>query len=343
MQKALIQNRIITRFLAAILCAAILAPPLPVHAQTFGGFSIRAVIPENQVDAKQTYFDLRMKPGDEQDVQVVITNSRTEALSAEVRLNAASTGRNGTIAYTNPNVRDSAMTLAVTDVAAPLSQNITVPPNGSETVTIRIKMPDEPIDGVLLGGIAVTGNDTGSDTQAVQGVSLKNTITYVTALKLTTDDSEVAPDFELASVAPQLVNYRTAIVATLRNKAARIVKDMEIKAEVYRKGSDTPLHDLALTNAEMAPLSTGAFVINWQDEALRAGTYRLHMTANYNGRLWEWDEEFTIAGEAGDLNKDAVGLKRNDAWLYISLGILALILVGVVAFLLGRRKKERED
>lgn len=312
------------------------------YAQTAGGFSIRAVIPENQVDTKQTYFDLRMEPGSEQEVEVIINNSRDEELVAEIQLNAASTGRNGTIVYTSPDVRDDIMQVSATDVATIETQSVTVPANSSKAVTVNIKMPEEAFDGVILGGIAVKGNETGEDTQAVEGVSLKNTITYVTALKLTENDREVDADFELTAVKPGLINYRTAVIATLRNTAPRIVKDMEVRAHVFRKGSDTVLRELELGEAEMAPMSTGDFVIDWADEALRPGVYRLRMTADYEGRLWEWDEEFTIAGEANDLNNAAVGIKKNYTWIYVLLGLALLALVWIIAYRRGKHQKDAD-
>lgn len=344
MQKYFLKKWIIksTVFLTVLGC--LLAPEagLIVRAQT-GGFSIRAVIPDNQLDTRQTYFDLRMKPGDEQTVQFVITNSRAEELVAEVWLNAASTGRNGLIVYTEPNVRDESLKTAVTDVAALQSQKVTVPPNGSRAVDIRIKMPEDPYDGVILGGIAVTAEEYGDNDQTQQGISLKNNITYVIALKLTENDNEVEPDFDLTAITPSLVNYRTAVVATLHNKAARIAQDMEIGAQITRKGSDTVLYELTLSGAEMAPLSKGDFVIDWEGEALKPGTYRLRMTADYEDRTWEWDEEFTIGGEAEDLNNGAVGLKRDYRWLYLLVGLAVLALVWIIAYRMGKNKKKADE
>lgn len=325
--------------LIALICLVISETGVTAYAQTPGGFSIRAVIPNNQLDTKQTYFDLRMKPGEEQKLQIVINNSQPVELETEVRLNAASTGRNGLIVYTEPDVRDENLKVAITDVASLETQKVTVPPLGSETVTIELKMPEKPFDGVILGGIAVTGSNTGNGTQATEGVSLNNTITYVIGLKLTENENEVEPDFDLASITPSLINYRTAVVAALHNKAPLIVKDIDINAQVYRKGSNAVLHELILNGAEMAPLSKGDFVIDWGGETLKPGTYRLKMTAGYEGKTWEWDKEFTITSEANDLNKEALGIKKDYRWLYLLLSLAILVIISNIAYRMGKRRK----
>lgn len=320
-----------------ILCVLALSSDIGAFAQTSGNYSVRAVIPDNQVDTRQTYFDLRMEPGAKQTVQVVIDNSRAEALTIKVQLNSASTGRNGLIIYSEPDVRDDSLEVAITDVAKLRQETVTVPASGSSTVYVDIEMPENELDGAVLGGIVVSEEKSENNTKAAEGVSLTNTITYVIGLKITENTNTEAPDFEFVSVAPGLVNYKTAVTATLRNNVPLIVKDMSVEAQVYRSGSDTPLHGLSLENAEMAPLSKGDFVINWDNTALEAGNYRLVMSAFYEGQEWKWDKEFTI-DKANDINSGAVGLQRNYIWVYILAGVIVLIITAYIAYRQGKRK-----
>lgn len=328
------------RITAAVI-ACLLTPAVTAKAQTSGDFSVHAVIPDNQVDRRQTYFDLRMKPGDTQTIQFTINNSRAEELVARVQLNAASTGRNGLIVYTEPSVRDDSLKVSITDVARLSADTVTVPAFGAKAVTIDIHMPDEELDGVILGGIAVSA-DSGETTQAAGGVALENTITYVIGLKLTENDNEIAPDFDLTAIKPALVNHKTAVVATLHNKAPRIVKSMAVAAQVYRLGSNTVLYGLDIENAEMAPLSKGDFVINWGNKTLQTGTYRLKMTAKYEEKTWEWDENFTIAGEVADINNGAVGIEKNYTLFYLISALILLLIAWFTAYWLGKRRKTNE-
>lgn len=338
MSKRKITARIISLL---ILCVLTITTGFDALAQNAGDFSIHAIIPDNQVDKRQTYFDLRIEPGAKQTVQIVIDNSRTEELTARVQLNPASTAQNGLIIYSEPDKRDESMKVSIKDVAAIKEDTVTVPAGGSATVDIDINMPNEKLDGAILGGIVVTDENALRNAEVSEGVSIANIITYVIGLNITQNDKAVTPDFDLVSIAPDLVNYKTSVVSTLRNKAPLTVKNMKVNAKVYNSGSDTPIHELSLDNVEMAPQSTGDFVIDWNNTALAAGTYRLSMMTSYNGQDWTWDEEFTIAGEAAALNSQAVDIKQDFNGLYIVIGIISLILVVFLSYWLGKRNKSR--
>lgn len=328
---------------AVILISFLLAlwPDMNVCAET-NGFSVRAIIPDNQVDKRQTYFDLRIEPGARQTIQVVIDNSRSEDMAVRIQLNPASTGRNGLIVYSEPDVRDESLKVAIQDVASLKQDVITVPASGSATVDIEIKMPEEEFDGTVLGGIVVTEERSKNNLQATEGVTLENIVTYVIGLKITENENTVTPDFELISFIPKLINYKTSIAITLRNAAPLIVKDMTVDAKVYRSGTDTPLHGLSLESSEMAPLSTGDFIIDWGNTEMKAGTYRLKMTVRYGGQEWNWDEEFTIADEVREINSGAVGLERDYRWIYIFSALILLVAVAFIAYFLGKRKSDKE-
>lgn len=334
-------NRAVRIITALIICVLAISTNMVAFAQTSGDFSVRAIIPDNQVDTRQTYFDLRMEPSAKQTIQVVIDNSRQEDLKVSLQLNPASTARNGLITYSEPEVRDESLKVAVTDVAALKEEMVTVPASGSYTVDIDIEMPKDELDGVILGGIVVSEEKTEDNVQMAEGVALANKITYVIGLKVTENEKTISPDFELVSAAPDLVNHKTAVVATLRNNAPIIVKNMAVEAKVYRSGSDTPLHQLSLDNTEMAPLSKGDFIIDWDDTELAAGSYRLVMSADYNGEQWNWDEEFIISSEADSINDEAVGVQRNYLWIYILVGVAVLVIAVLIAYLLGKRKRKR--
>lgn len=61
--------------------------------------AISAVIPDNQIDKNKTYFDLLMTPGEEQELEVVLTNSSDEAITMESSVNSAITNDNGVVDY----------------------------------------------------------------------------------------------------------------------------------------------------------------------------------------------------------------------------------------------------
>lgn len=62
-------------------------------------FAVNAVIPENQVDKNQTYFDLKMEPGQKQTLQVQMKNDTDKEVVVETHANTAITNSNGITDY----------------------------------------------------------------------------------------------------------------------------------------------------------------------------------------------------------------------------------------------------
>lgn len=62
-------------------------------------FAVTAVIPENQIDKSQTYFDLKMQPGQKQTIQVQMKNDTNKEVVVESFANTAITNSNGITDY----------------------------------------------------------------------------------------------------------------------------------------------------------------------------------------------------------------------------------------------------
>ncbi|MCH3023264.1 DUF3324 domain-containing protein, partial [Listeria monocytogenes] len=96
---------------------------------------------------------------------------------------------------------------------------------------------------------------------------------------------------------PALLNYHTAIVANLQNDQPVILEKLSIDAKVYQQNSDKLLYQTKKANMKMAPNSNFDFVIDWENQPLKEGKYRLKMTATNGVETWTWDEAFTIGKE----------------------------------------------
>ncbi|MDT2191624.1 DUF3324 domain-containing protein [Paenibacillus larvae] len=72
----------------------------------------------------------------------------------------------------------------------------------------------------------------------------------------------------------------------------------------------------------MAPNSNFDFPINWENEPLKPGTYRLKMKAVAGYEKWEWDQTFTIGEDAEVLNNMAVQTNMGSIRWYFYGGIL---------------------
>lgn len=320
--------------------------PATVSADTFGGYSVQAVIPENQVDKKKTYFDLRMEPSGKQTIQIVVSNGSKKPITAKVSVHNATTGRNGLILYTPSDNKDVSLKTPITDITKVVTPEVTIPPSSKKNVDIEINMPKEKFDGCLLGGIYITADEVGTDgsVNTSQAVQIENNYAHTIGLKITENDTNVSPELHLRAITPGLINYRPMVTVNLQNSRAAIIKGMNIKAQVYKKGSDTVLKTMEMTSVDMAPNSNFDAGIDWEDKALEAGSYRLKMKAQHAEKIWEWDEEFTIdAKGADDVNSNSAYPERKAIGLYILIGVLAAIIVILLFMFIAKKRKDDEE
>ncbi|MBC1806688.1 DUF916 and DUF3324 domain-containing protein [Listeria sp. FSL L7-0993] len=307
------------------------------------GYSVQAKIPANQIDKKQTYFDLKMKPKQKQTVEIEVMNSSNEEIQVEASVNYASTNRTGLIDYTKNDLtkKDKSLKYPLPELAKiPDDQQLlTIPVNGKKTVQVMIEMPDESIDGVVLGAVQFKKKNT-TETKQTKGVSLKNEYSYIVGMQLSETDKLVKPHMNLLSIKPTLINYHTAVAAKLQNDQPVIINNLSIDAKVYQHNSDKMLYQTKKADMTMAPNSNFDFGIDWDNKPLKEGKYRLKMTATDGVETWKWDETFTIGKEGQALNNKAVDLKQTNEWIYVAIAAGALLVILLIIYLIRKRRKE---
>ncbi|MBC2190979.1 DUF916 and DUF3324 domain-containing protein [Listeria sp. FSL L7-0229] len=308
------------------------------------GYSVQAKIPANQIDKKQTYFDLKMKPKQKQTVEIEVMNSSNEEIQVEASINYASTNRTGLIDYTKNDLtkKDKSLKYPLPELAKipDDQQHLTIPVNGKKTVQVVIEMPDESIDGVVLGAVQFKKKNT-TETKRTKGVSLKNEYSYIVGMQLSETDKLVKPHMNLLSIKPTLINYHTAVAAKLQNDQPVIINNLSIDAKVYQQNSDKMLYQTKKAAMTMAPNSNFDFGIDWGNKPLKEGKYRLKMTATNGVETWKWNETFTIGKEGQDLNKEAVDLQETNEWLYVAIAAGTLLVILLIIFLIRIRRKEQ--
>lgn len=91
------------------------------------GFTVQAVLPENQVNDRIGYYHLLMEPEQQQTIQVRIVNTSAEKQTYKVEVINAATNRNGLITYDERDKEpDESMKLPITEVAKPKHKEVSV-------------------------------------------------------------------------------------------------------------------------------------------------------------------------------------------------------------------------
>lgn len=305
------------------------------------GYSAKAIIPDNQIDKHQTYFDLLMEPNQKQDIQVEIFNSSNEDIEVSVHITNPTTTRNGLIDYTTIDAEiDETLQTPITDIAAVDDQPVIVPAENSVLVPIHIHMPNELFDGIILGGIYFEKRDNNEDVDG-DAVQLTNQYTYVLGLKLSETDTKIEPELALENVHTGLVNYQPAVITTIRNKNPVIIDNMQLNA-IVTDSKGNKINQVSVEDYRMAPNSVIPFAIDWKDDQLKPGTYHVDLHAKIGSKTWNWKDEFEVKPEVAEkINKDVVESDSgsNIIW-YIVIGFstIIIILLCIIVWLLKKNK-----
>ena len=67
---------------------------------------------------------------------------------------------------------------------------------------------------MILGGLHF--EKVNQEDESSQAVQIQNKYAYLIGIQLSENDHEVNPDLQLKNITPQLVNYRTAVVANIK-------------------------------------------------------------------------------------------------------------------------------
>src|SRR5690625_523885 len=324
-----------------ILVAILLFPFSATAKDDQVGYSVQALIPENQLDNKHSYFDLLMEPNQEQELEVMIYNNENEDMIVRISVHHASTNSNGLVVYEDQEEIDPSLEVPLEDILTLREDQVVIRAGKSKRITAELDMPKEEYDGIILGGLHF--EKVMDEEEASEGVSLQNKYAYVIGVQLSENDHEVFPEVELTSVQPELVNHRTAVVSNLQNSQPVLIEDMAVEAEIYKQGEKEALKSKKQEQINMAPNSTMNFTIDWENEALEPGDYILKMKATHQSEIWEWEEPFVIEkDDAKTINEDAVDIDDDQISIWFVLGIAALVLIiaGLLLYIWKLKRKE---
>jgi len=344
--------RKILRRVAMILVPVLMAALMAVPAAAME-FSVRAVLPENQRQNGNVFFDLLVKPGQTQDLVIEVRNTSAGDIVVLVETITASTSRNGQINYTSRGAMDETLKHSFEDMVSMPQSYYQIPALSSIEVPISLAVPDEPFDGAVLGSIRVLREATQEERDAAGAIV--NQFAHVTAVRLVQDENaeNIPANFALGDITAELVNYRASIIANIRNTQPMIIKDASATASIYPIGSDRAVFEHSLETLEMAPNSVFQYsFVDREGYGIDAGDYTAVINVEYKGDNWNFVQDFTILpSEAAAVNEGAVnqhGQQRPadyplggsiPLWAMIAIGVGAAVLAAVVVLIVMMAKR----
>ena len=330
-----------------ILCGIFFCSNKTITLAEEMGFSVEAKIPDNQRDKNKTYFDLTVEPGQVQNLEVAVRNNTDKPVTILVHANTAITNKNGVIDYSETDPKLDVTMQHPFSKLVETETEVNLVANESKIIQVKVMVPKEPFNGIILGGLHFKQKDTDKQKDTNKGVQIENRFAYVIGVKLSENESEIKPELELTTAKAGQRNYRNVILTNLQNPTSRILGKMSINASIYPSGSNKAIYEQKQSDLSMAPNSNFDYAIPLNNKAFKAGKYRLTLHAESSGEKWDFENEFEIsADEAEKFNKEAVDLeKSNSLFLYFIIGgvILVVIIVALVVWIIVQKKKHQAE
>lgn len=297
--KRRIEDRLHTMLLMA-LCLCLLLPAGFAGASRVG-FTARAVLPENQL-SDSGYFNLLMQPGQRQIIEVEIINHENQLLAVSVEMNGAHTNQNGLIAYTKQETGELTPFEQIPGLATILFEGLNaqenrlvIDPFGIVRVPIEIAMPEQPLEGQLLGGIVITKiEEKPTDTDA--SFAIRSLYSYAFALQLQTSTKpSFTPEFRLLSVTPATIAGWDAITVSIENLKSIVVAGANLRMRIYVESMDNVLLEMDDQRVSIAPNTILPYTVSLPEStSLMPGVYTVIVEMTYNGIMTSMQAEMVV-------------------------------------------------
>lgn len=339
-------------------------------------FTVNPILPDNQIEESASYFNLLMKPGEEQKIQIQLMNSSDSDINVDVNFSRASTSITGIAQYESIGNKDSTLKYDLAKyVTYPKSVHLSA--KSTTMMTAQVRMPETEFNGVIAGGFTFTehrGDQNQEEKQNQTGMSVENVYSYTVALVIQQSKEKVAPVLKLNNVSPGQVTGRNVINVNLQNTAMAYLLKMNTQATVTGVSDTSIKFTYDNDMMQMAPNSNFNLPIpvslqgtpNGQSsKPLKAGKYHLHMivygeksdSGTYQATVegkevkylyrWIFDKDFEITADVADkLNTSDPTVKKPVPWFEI-LGAVVIFLVVVLLlirwFFIWKRRKDKNE
>lgn len=343
------KQMIVTMSLMMVGLLMCLLPSQVVHAddklENVVGFTYKIDYPDNQIGGENGYFDIEAKPNTEQTVMINLSNSSKKPITVNISVNGTKTNSNGVLEYGPADIENDASLKFPFEERVSAPESVEIKGGEVKQVPIKVKMPNEAFEGIILGGIQMKQADK-EDEKPQQGATVRNTYSYVVAMRLQNNQTPIDPEIKINKASGSQRNYRNSVEINLSNITGSLIKDtLSIESQITKKGSHDVLYERKQTGMSMAPNSQMDFFVSMNGEQMVPGNYRARVLVTSGDKSWEENLDFTITKEdAEKYNKRDVGLVQNRGidWKIILLIVASILGLLIVIFVISKVIKNKQ-
>ncbi|WP_056950566.1 DUF916 and DUF3324 domain-containing protein [Latilactobacillus fuchuensis] len=304
-------------------------------------FEVIPLKPGTQVDTTKNYYDLKIKPGETETLQMQVKNYADHKITIYAGLGNAFTQNGGDMSFktTAPDV-DSSVSPSFTSIATMPKkyQKIELAAREGKNITATVTMPEGSQRGMIYGDwhfIEYAKNKSDVKSQ-VPGAS--SNYSYSVGVALHGTNYKVYPELKYEKVEPILNNSQPAMAINLRNTQPMIITGATVKAAITKDGLFSSKHVNTVTNKMIAPNSVMRMIIPWNFDQLKPGKYTVDVTVQGNNlwnqlpMTWKFKKHFTIKSQQVKKINAAALKKPTNKWAYVATAAGVLTLISATAW-----------
>ncbi|MGO2266746.1 MAG: DUF916 domain-containing protein [Vagococcus salmoninarum] len=177
-----------------IILFAALITMYPTKSSAAGmPFTVDAILPDNQVTLDNTFFDLKVKPSQQQELEFEVSNTADRDIKIAIDLNPGWTNQNGVLSYAQTDKKvDESLKTPITKLIKDSTRTIYLEKGETKSVYFTLNVPSEEFLGIIIGGFTfkeVQKDDEKKNTS--NDVVIKNEIQLVKGIRIRESDQEI--------------------------------------------------------------------------------------------------------------------------------------------------------
>lgn len=282
------------------------------------GVTVTPLIGDSDVTDK---FQIIGKPNSERTLKISIANFGVRNLKLRIVPTNATTSMDGKIVYTD-RVKAGQYGLENAFADMTTSKTVTVNVGKTKDVSFKVKLPDNKIDHLIMGGFNIY-----DPTNFAKGNA-------DVPVWITDSNKPVGGIVTLHNLGLDVIDKKPHIIVNLQNKEPGMMKNVIVHVTVKRKswldrfnlGPKTMSADL--TYPKVAPNSRIPVDFDQNTTPIQAGKYVVKGAARSGKATWTFHKTYTITqDQANDINKRCKGLIYNKTTTYI---LIVCVLVSLI-------------
>lgn len=273
-------------------------------------------------------FEISGEPGSEHTLKLSITNFGIETLDIKIQPTNATTSPNGDIDIGESVVAgDYGLRTSFAEMTQP--QMIRLKKNQTRNVTFKVKLPDQQLNGTVIGGFSIF--DEKHPNAGHSGVGV-----YFGAQETSNKHS-----IKLQGITPEVHNSQPFLSVNLANYEAKTLENTTFQVKIkknnwYNKlgiNNNVDVQDVHF--AKIAPNSKIPIEFNQKQTPIQSGNYLVEGVAKNGKQTWNFKQNYHVDGLAAQLvNKQSKNLIYDKTGFYVTIigiltGVIILVFWGI--------------